>query len=119
MTEETDVNILVILQGSAYGDERNYNGLRLATSLTGGLFAAHRLRRRLDAGRIVAVDRDRGRLEGWRRARGSTGSRRWQRSAGQSGHEEGWADGAADDSGPLRYPGTRESTATTCSRKRW
>ncbi len=27
------MNVLVILQGPAYGDERSYNGLRLATSL--------------------------------------------------------------------------------------
>lgn len=27
------MNILMILQGPAYGDERNYNGLRLAASL--------------------------------------------------------------------------------------
>ena len=33
MIKETDVNILMILQGPAYGDERAYNGLRLATSL--------------------------------------------------------------------------------------
>jgi len=28
------MNVLVILQGPAYGDERSYNGLRLATSLS-------------------------------------------------------------------------------------
>ena len=33
MTKETVVNILMILQGPAYGDERNYNGLRLPASL--------------------------------------------------------------------------------------
>jgi uncharacterized protein involved in oxidation of intracellular sulfur len=29
------VNVLVILQGPAYGDERSYNGLRLAANLAG------------------------------------------------------------------------------------
>ena len=27
------MNVLIILQGPAYGDERNYNGLRLAGNL--------------------------------------------------------------------------------------